>query len=197
MQIVGITGGIGTGKSVVTKILRAMGYPVYDSDVEARRIMHQDTTVARQLRDAFGDTVFINGLLDRQRLAREVFDNDQRLQLLNGIVHPAVKNDFRSWAQAQTSPLVFLESAILFESGFDSETDKSILVTAPMETRIERVVNRDRCSREQVLKRMAQQWPEDKKAALVDFIIANDDSDPLILQTERIISQLIPSSFRH
>lgn len=190
MQIVGITGGIGSGKTVVTRILRAMGYPVYDSDTEAKRIMHQDERVVRELCHAFGESVFIDGQLDRNLLAQEVFGNEQRLLLLNSIVHPAVREDIRRWGHSQTSSLAFLESAILFESGFESEADNIVLVTAPDEIRMKRVMQRDRCTPEQVMQRMARQWPEERKMKLADFVIHNDETHPLIPQVEEIIGRL-------
>jgi dephospho-CoA kinase len=191
MIIVGITGGIGTGKSVVTTILSTMGYPVYDSDSEAKNIMLREPQVIRELQQAFGDDLFDNGQLNRQRLAGEVFSNANRLQQLNNIVHPAVKNHFRRWVQTQSgSPIVFLESAILFESGFDNETGKIVLITTPEEIRIQRVMERDQCTREQIRQRIAQQWPEERKVKLTDFIIVNDGKQPLLRQTEQMISEL-------
>jgi dephospho-CoA kinase len=190
MIIVGITGGIGTGKSVVTTILSTMGYPVYDSDSEAKNSMLREPQVVRKLQQVFGDDIFDNGQLNRQRLAGEVFSNANRLQQLNNIVHPAVRNHFRRWVQAQSSPIVFLESAILFESGFDNETEKIVLITTPEEIRIKRVMERDQCTREQVRQRIAQQWTEERKAKLTDFIIVNDGKQPLLLQTEQMISEL-------
>ncbi|MBP1638648.1 MAG: putative dephospho-CoA kinase [Bacteroidetes bacterium] len=190
MTIVGITGGIGSGKSVISNILSTMEYPVYDSDAEAKKIMHSDVHVIKELRRTFGDNIFIDGQLNKQRLAREVFFSSERLLALNGIVHPTVKKNFRLWTSQQSSALVFLETAILFESGFECETDKVVLVTAPLEERIARVMHRDHCDREQVMQRIAQQWTEEAKAEKSDFIIVNDGIHATISQTEKIIAQL-------
>ncbi|MTK53227.1 dephospho-CoA kinase [Paludibacter sp.] len=190
MDIVGITGGIGSGKSVISKLLIAMGYPVYDSDVEAKKIMQSDLVVIKELQLEFGENTYINDQLNKQHLASEVFGNPERLQALNAIVHPAVKRHFQAWATQQSGSVVFLETAILFESGFNSETHKVILVTAPLDIRIERVVRRDQCTQEQVMQRIAQQWTEEAKALKSDFIIVNDGLHSLIKQTEKIISEL-------
>jgi dephospho-CoA kinase len=190
MIIVGITGGIGSGKSVIAKLLVTMKYSVYDSDSEAKKIMHSDPQVITELRQAFGENIFIEGQLDKEQLARKVFASPEQLHVLNGIVHPAVKRHFRLWATRQYSPIVFLESAILFESGFESETDKIVLVTAPLEERIARVMRRDHCNRELVMQRIAQQWTEEAKAQKSDFIIVNDGIHSIIKQTETIIAQL-------
>lgn len=190
MVIVGITGGIGSGKSVISKLLMAMGYPVYDSDVEAKKIMQTDLSVIKELQLEFGENTYINNQLNKQHLAGEVFGNPERLRALNAIVHPAVKRDFQAWAKHQSNSVVFLETAILFESGFNSETNKVILVTAPLDIRIERVVRRDQCTQEQVMQRITQQWTEEAKALKSDFIIVNDGQHSLIKQTEKIISEL-------
>ena len=190
MVIVGITGGIGSGKSVISKLLVAMGYPVYDSDAEAKKIMQSDLSVIKALQLEFGENTYINNQLNKQHLAREVFGNPERLHALNAIVHPAVKRHFEAWAKRQSGSLVFLETAILFESGFNSETHKVILVTAPLDIRIERVVRRDQCTQEQVMQRIAQQWTEEAKALKSDFIIVNDGLHSLIKQTEKINSEL-------
>lgn len=190
MIIIGITGGIGSGKSVISKLLITMGYPVYDSDAEAKKIMQSDIAVIKELQLEFGENTYINDQLNKQHLAREVFANPERLKALNTIVHPAVKRHFQAWTKQQSSPVIFLETAILFESGFNSETHKVILVTAPLDIRIERVVRRDQCSHEQVMQRIAQQWTEEAKALKSDFIIVNDGLHSLIKQTEKIISEL-------
>ncbi|MDP4201665.1 MAG: dephospho-CoA kinase [Bacteroidota bacterium] len=190
MVIVGITGGIGSGKSVISKLLVAMGYPVYDSDAEAKKIMQSDLSVIKELQLEFGEDTYINNQLNKQHLANEVFGNPERLRALNAIVHPAVKRHFQAWTKQQSGSVVFLETAILFESGFNSETHKVILVTAPLDIRIERVVRRDQCTQEQVMQRIALQWTEEAKALKSDFIIVNDGQHSLIKQTEKIISEL-------
>lgn len=190
MYIVGITGGIGTGKTIVAEIFSAMGYPVYNSDVEAKCIMQTDPVVMEELRSQFGSRVFVNGQIDRQCLANEVFTNPDRLAILNSIVHPAVRVHFNEWRQKQHSDIVFLETAILFESGFNREANRVLLIQSPEELRIKRVMLRDQCTREQVVDRMARQWSQEQKAMLADFVINNDEIQPLLPQIEQLLAQI-------
>jgi dephospho-CoA kinase len=191
MIIAGITGGIGSGKSVVSALLRVMGYPVYDSDREAGLLLDNDGTIHHALLQHFGQHVFSLGKPDRVKLAALVFNDAQSLKELNEIIHPAVKRHLREWAAQQSAPLVFMESAILFESGFGSETHKNIVVTAPEQIRAERVMRRDNTTREKVMQRINNQWPEERKLTLADYIIRNDDRSSLIGQTESIVSNLL------
>jgi dephospho-CoA kinase len=191
MSIIGITGGIGSGKSVVAHLLSAMGYPVYDSDEEAKKLMNYDLILREQLIALFGNDLYHHGVLNKKYLADIVFAHPAQLQTLNDCVHPAVKNHLRNWANQQNVPIVFLESAILFESGFESETNKIILVTAPLEKRMKRVMLRDNCTREQVQQRIARQWTDEAKAGKADYIVVNDDFHSLIEQIEAIINTLI------
>lgn len=194
MHIIGVTGGIGTGKTIVTEILSAMGLPVYNSDAEAKAIMHTNSKVRRALEDVFGMHIYSNGTLNTALLARSVFSDPEKLQQLNDIVHPAVRIHFREWAQAQAQSVVILESAILFESGFNTETNATAVITAPAELRIKRVMERDKCSREEILQRISRQWTEEQKTALADFIIVNDEMHSLIAQTENMIHNLNPTT---
>lgn len=190
MHIIGVTGGIGTGKTIVTEILSAMGCSVYNSDTEAKTIMNNNPDVKQALEDTFGTHMYSNGMLNTALLARDVFADAKRLQALNDIVHPAVRSHFREWTKNQHNSIIILESAILFESQFNTETDKTIVVTAPTELRIKRIMQRDKCSREQVLQRMSKQWSEEQKTSLADFIIINDEQHSLITQAESVIFKL-------
>jgi len=164
--IVGITGGIGCGKSYMCHKLRQRGYKVYDCDAEAKRIMQTDESIRQQIEALFGTT-------ESRTIARIVFDNPQMLQRLNAIVHPAVANDLRQWADSQSDPIVFVESAILFESGLDKLCWKTVGIIADFETRIERVLRREGMTREKIIARMNNQMGDEQRRALCDHIIMN------------------------
>lgn len=156
--LIAIAGGIGSGKSVVARMLRATGRKVYDCDSEARRLMNEDVTLRRQLREAFGNEIYgSDGLLDRRRLAALIFADGDSLRRVNSLVHPAVGRDIARWAEAQNDDTLWVETAILRESGLDATVHRAWLVEAPLEVRIARAVQRDGTSREQVLERIESQ----------------------------------------
>lgn len=192
--LVGITGGIGVGKSLISKIFRILGVPVYDSDSRARAIMYFPEIMEQVVR-LFGKEAYENGMLNRQMLAKRAFADPDILAQLNAIVHPAVAMDFRDWVAAgQSNPYLLKEAALLFETGGASALDKVITVTAPDEIRIDRVLRRDpQRTRQQVLDIMSQQWPESRKISNAHFLITNDDLTPVIpqvLQIHQTLSQL-------
>lgn len=190
MKIIGLTGGIGAGKSMVARILTTMDFPVFYSDKVGKSLMSSDTAVINKVKAVFGDQAYNNGELNRRYLAKEIF-NDQSLKAkLNEIVHPAVRKAFDSWKKEQNTPLVFNEAAILFETGTYKNYDYNILVTAPQETRIQRVQDRDNISKDQVLERMNNQWSDDKKRKLCDFEIINDGNTLLVPQVEKVIKTI-------
>ena len=170
---VGICGGIGSGKSTVCDMFASCGAAVYSSDERAKALMEHDAELRRALVEAFGEECFGEGGLNRQFLAGEVFGCEERLALLNSIVHPAVRRDFEAWAEAQQSDYVILESAILFESGFDALVDCSVAVLAPRALRLQRAMSRDGASREAVEARMAAQMSDDELLARATFSIVN------------------------
>ena len=173
MKIIGLTGGIGSGKTTVANHFIAVGIPVYIADDEARKIM-QSPEILREIEKIFGSVIFKNEVLNRQKLAEIVFSNSDKLKQLNAIIHPAVKKHFGNWIlNYKNSPFVIYETAILFESGSYKDCDKIITVTAPLETRIERVIQRDKTSRENVLKRIKIQWTDDQRLGKSDFVIEN------------------------
>ena len=191
---IGITGGIGVGKSVVARIFKVLGIPTYDADKEAKDIMVKNDAVRNSLISTFGsETYFEDGSLNREWLSRRVFSNSEELKKLNAIVHPAVIKDGEDWAAAQTSLYSVKEAALLFESGSYKSLDFNILVSSPLEVRIERVMERDRVDREEVMRRIGKQMPEKEKEELCDFIIYNDDEHSLIEQVmdlhQRFISK--------
>ena len=172
-KIIGLTGGIGSGKSTIANYLVSLGYPVYIADDAGRKVM-QEQEVLDAIKKKFGLEIFDNNQLNRAKLAQIVFNDSVQLKALNAIVHPAVRKDFKNWlTQHQESNLVFYESAILFESGSYTDFDKLITVTAPIETRISRVLERDHTDRTQILNRMKAQWTDDERISKSDFVIEN------------------------
>ena len=172
---VGLTGGIGSGKSVIARIFLSMNIPVYISDYRAKLLMESDKVVVKKLKNYFGNKIYKNGRLNRKLLASMIFDNRVALEFVNSIVHPAVEEDFRQWCEKQKSRYVIKESAILFEAGANKKLDYVITVYAPVSVRVKRVTSRDDITEEHVRKRMENQWPDEKKVLLSDFVIVNDD----------------------
>ena len=182
MYKVGITGGIGSGKSTVCSLFAERGIAVYDSDSRAKQLMNESTELRQQLIEAFGEECYTDGELNRGYLASKVFGNAEALARLNAIVHPAVRADFRTWAEQQSGAYVILESAILFEAGFETEVDTTLAVMAPLEERIRRTMARDGVDRESVLERIAHQMSDDElhskaKRTLVNLIADYTESD--------------------
>ncbi len=170
---VGICGGIGGGKSTVCSLLAEKGAPVYDSDSRAKALMNTSPEIADAVKAAFGERSYRDGVLDRAYLAERVFGDRSALARLDAIVHPAVRRDFEAWAARQQADYVVLESAILFESGFDACVDASVAVLAPHSLRLERAMKRDGAVRERILERMAAQMSDDELADRVDMSIVN------------------------
>ena len=162
MYKIGVTGGIGSGKSTVCELLRDRGVAVYDSDSRAKQLMAESEALREQLIAAFGAECYNAEGLNRTFLASKVFGNEEALQQLNSIVHPAVRADFQTWAEQQRSPYVVLESAILFEAGFETEVDATLAVMAPMPMRLERTMARDGVDKESVMRRMEHQLSDDE-----------------------------------
>ena len=190
MKKVGLTGGMGSGKSVVSRILEIMGFPVYDSDWHAKKLMQSDQSLRERLVVEFGSSIYINDSLNRQYLSSLVFDKPDRLNTLNNLVHPAVKTDFLVWADKQQSHLVFLESAILFESAFSLLMDKVLVVTAPLELRINRIIQRNGVTKEDVLERLKNQWSDEIKVSMADYLVINDNNHSIIEQVVKIVDEL-------
>lgn len=189
-KIIGLTGGIGSGKTTIANHFIALGIPVYIAD-EAGRKMMQSQEILDRIKEKFGVSVFEENQLNRAKLAEIVFNSPEKLKQLNAIVHPAVKNDFKHWLEEhQEFPLVIYEAAILFESGNYKNFDFIITVIAPFETRIERVIQRDKTTRDQVLKRMDVQWTDEQRISKSDFIIENIDSEIAKMKVEEILKIL-------
>lgn len=185
---VGLTGGIGSGKTTVSAVFEKLGIAVYNSDFRARGVMSNQVIVSA-IRDCFGD-VYRQGVLDRKRLGEIVFADSEKLRLLNSIVHPAVAEDFMEWSEQQSSPYVIIESAILFESGFNCLTDKIIVVDAPLEIRIARVLSRDALTRKEAEQRIKAQMGDTERLQGADYVIVADGERLLLPQITDIDASL-------
>lgn len=194
MKKIGITGGIGSGKSVISRILKTMGYPVYDSDSWAKHLMNNHPNIRQALINKFGIETYTPEGLNRTYLAQQIFNNKTNLAFVNSIVHPIVCNHFTQWAENQHSEFVFIESAILFSSGLDKILDKTIYVDAPQELRLQRAMLRDNASAEAIIARINNQSHDNEYArSHSDFIIQNDNQTLLTPQILNIIKKLINS----
>lgn len=195
---VGLTGGIGSGKTTVAMVFSILGIPVFSADEEGKRLMAEDARLSAAIKDAFGDDIYSspgNGSsrLDRKKLAGIVFNNQDKLNELNALVHPAVIEAFDSWAGQQDSAYVIKESALLFESDAWKHSDLTIVVIAPEEERIRRVMKRDGVSRGKVASRMKHQLSDEEKIKRADFVIKNDNKSLMIPQALAIHRLLLHS----
>ncbi len=182
MTKIGITGGIGTGKTVVCKIFETFGIPVYYSDQRAKYLMENDKNLIRQITENFGQVYTKDGKLNRKKLAQIIFNDKNKLQTINQIVHPAVKADFLLWSKKQQTPYVIKESALLFESKQYTDLDYIVTVWAPLELRIIRTMQRDNISRQKVIERINNQLDDQFKIYRSDFLIINDEQTALLPQ---------------
>lgn len=188
---IGITGGIGSGKSVVSRLLGVLGIPVYISDEETKQLMVSDSSIRKELTALLGEEVYADGVLNKPLLASYLFGSAEHARQVNGIIHPRVKEDFRRWAQLRAaSPIIGIESAILVEAGFTDEVDAVVMVYAPEEVRIARAVRRDASSRELIEKRIRSQMDDEEKRKYADFTIINDGEAPLIPQVLSLVASL-------
>ena len=188
---IGLTGGIGCGKSEVSKIFHSLGAEVYQADQRSKSLLEENSELKLQLERNFGHKLFQEGKLNRSLFASLIFSDQKQLALANSIIHPFVFSDFREWAVNMAAKKVLvMEAAILFESKADKLTDKTIVVSSPRELRIERVMKRDSVSREDVLAREKFQMPEEEKLKLADYIIYNDEKQLLIPQVLQILKSL-------
>ncbi len=191
MKIVGLTGGIGSGKSIVARFMEVLNVPVYYSDEKAKFLMNNNQQLITQIKKLLGKNAYINDQLNRSYVGKKVFNDKALLNQLNQIVHPIVKSDFKTWSkQHLLFPFVVQEAAILFENGNYTAFDHMVLVKAPIEQRIKRVMDRDNVSRENVIERMNNQWNDERKEALSDTLIINDNKHSIIDQTLILINKL-------
>lgn len=189
---VGVTGGIGSGKSVVCRIFELLGVPVYDADARAKYLMTGDAELKKNIKKAFGEEAYLhNGELNRSFLAENVFSNPDKLQQLNHLVHPAVGRDFQQWSNNQTAKYVVKEAALLVETGSYKTLDKLIVVTAPEKVRISRVLMRDEHRDLQQIRSIIQnQYPESEKAKCANYLVNNDESHLIFPQIFKIHTEI-------
>ena len=192
MLKIGLTGSIGSGKSTIASLFRVLGIPVYIADIEAKKFLSDPEVILRITELAGDDVLTSEGEIDRRVLAAKVFGDPEKLQELNSIIHPRVRKHFTNWAEMhKRSPYIIQESAIIFESGFYTMFDLIIVVSAPEEERINRVILRDGFKREEVISRIENQWPEYLKIEKADFEIKNSDVDMAIPQVLKIHKEII------
>jgi dephospho-CoA kinase len=192
-MIVGITGGIGSGKSKVAHIFNLLGIPVYNSDVRSKELLNTDSALKSKLITQFGEKIYTSKGIDREWFAALIFNDKRLLETSNKIIHPFVKKDFENWVATQTTPYTIKESAILFETGIYKQLDKIILVVAPEKLRIKRVLKRDQIPEKVVLDRIKNQWKDAEKIPLADFEIKNDETQLLIPQVLKIHRAILKS----
>ena len=191
MKFIGLTGGIGSGKSTVARIFTMLNIPVYNSDEAGRKITNEDPLVKRSIKNLFGAELFDhNDNLNREKLSAIVFSDSTALAKLNAIIHPAVAQDFKMWCANQSSPYVIKETAILFEHGLDKHLDGVIVVVAPDELRIKRVMHRNGLTEEAVRNRIQQQLPQDELISRADWVINNNEEQLLIPQVLAVYSRI-------
>lgn len=192
MLQVGITGGIGSGKTTVCKIFEILNIPIYYADAEAKRLMATNELLIQEIKDFLGPKAYLeDGQLNRKYIASQVFGDEKKLTRLNSIVHPAMYKDGQRWHQEQKDvPYTLKEAAILFESNGHLLMDRTILVVAPLEVRLQRVMDRDNATKEEVMARVSKQMPDTEKIPLADYIILNDGKAPLVPQILKIHDRL-------
>jgi dephospho-CoA kinase len=190
MKKLGLTGGIGVGKTYVSKVFRQMSIPVFNADVEAKNCMAEDKGLMQNVKASFGKNMYDNGVLQKEELAKIVFNNSERLAELNALVHPIVKQRFEDWCTQQTAELVIKEAAILFESDAHLGLDAVICVSAAEKVRIERVQNRDGSSVAEIKSRMDKQMSQSKKEELAGFVIINDGKQLLLPQLIKVLKEM-------
>lgn len=190
-KIIGLTGGIGSGKTTVARQFESFGIPIYIADEEAKKIMELPEVI-ENIKTVFGNEIFDKAKLNRQKLAKIVFNDKEKLQELNKIVHPKVKSHFENWLiENKSAPIVIKETALLFETGSEMNFDSIITVTAPLAIRVQRVIERDKIDNEAVLNRINNQISDEIKIAKSNFVIHNDSLESLTKQVKNIYNQLL------
>lgn len=191
MIVVGLTGGIGSGKTTIAKQFTALGIPVYIADEEAKKLMKRSKIIKRKLVQLFGDAAYIDGKLNKPFIANIIFNDKTYLEKMNAIIHPRVKKHFQKWVLKQETAYVIKEVAILFENGGDKACDYVIIVTAPKELRIERLLKRDNTTKVKIEAIMNNQWTDEKKVKRSHFVIENIELESAKNQVIKIHKQLI------
>ncbi|MBT7727176.1 MAG: dephospho-CoA kinase [Flavobacteriales bacterium] len=191
MKKIGITGGIGSGKTYVASVFQSLGIPIFNADIQAKKIMTSSRKLIKLLKEEFGNDIYKDSDLNKEKLASIVFSNSDKLQKLNSLVHPIVKEEFNNWCKKQTSPYVIKEAAILFESNSHIGLDAVICVSAPLDLRMRRLLNRDDYSEKEIKKRIENQISQEEKEKLSDYIIVNDEKDLLLPKIIKFHKELL------
>jgi len=191
MKKIGLTGGIGVGKTYVSEVFKSLGVPVFNADIEAKKLMITFKKLMDLVKSEFGEDIYVNENLNKEKLASIVFSDKSKLKKLNSLVHPIVKAEFEHWYTKQTSPYVIKESAILFESNSHLGLDSVICVSAPLELRVARVMKRDNYTEKEIKNRIENQFSQEEKENLSDYIIINDNKDMLLPQIIKIHKELL------
>lgn len=190
MKRIGLSGGIGSGKSYVAEILEKMGFPVYYSDAQSKALTDTHPHIISELVKRFDATIYEDGVLNRNALASLIFDSEENRLFVNNLIHPIVRADFDAWCAMQDSPFVFNEAAILFETGAYRQFHATVLVIAPFETRLQRIIQRDRCTQEQAEARINSQWSDEQKIPLANAIVSNNGHEAVLIQVEHLTETL-------
>ena len=193
MILVGLTGGIGSGKSTVINYFKELGITCYQADDEAKKLMNSDKGLIKKIKNSFGDSIYINSRLDRKKLSAIVFTDKQKLELLNSIVHPYVTRHFENFCKGLGDIYIIKEVAIIFEIGTQNKFDKIILVRAPKEDRVKRIINRDKCNRQDAINRINNQIADDDKIDQCDFIIDNINLEEISNKVLKIHNSILNS----
>ena len=191
MKKIGITGGIGSGKTYVASVFQSLGIPIFNADIQAKKIMTSSRKLIKLLKEEFGNDIYKDSDLNKEKLASIVFSNSDKLQKLNSLVHPIVKEEFNNWCKKQTSPYIIKEAAILFESNSHIGLDAVICVSAPLDLRMRRLLNRDDYSKKEIKKRIENQISQEEKEKLSDYIIVNDEKDLLLPKIIKFHKELL------
>ena len=192
MKIIGLTGGIGSGKSTVLELFKILGVITYSADESAKKLVNTDPYLINLIKSSFGDNIYDKGILNSRKLSKIVFEDTEKLKLLNSIIHPAVAKDFKLFLHSNNEDYIVKEAAIIFETKSENSYDKIIFIQAPLEIRIERVINRDNISREEVMKRINNQLDENLIIDKCDYVISNENKEDLEDKVLSIHLDLIP-----
>ncbi len=190
MLKIGITGGIGSGKTYICQIIEKMGYQVFYSDIEAKKLMSNNTVLIKKIKKIIGENAYLNGEINKPIIRLFLFKNEQNKEILNEIIHPFVFQEFEQWSKLKEEEIIFNESALLFETGSYKRFNKIILITAPEEVKVNRLIKRDQLTREEIVKRFQAQLDDTIKKQKADYIIDNNDKELLIPQINKILNEL-------
>ncbi len=191
MKIIGLTGGIGSGKTTVTKMFKGLGIPVYIADIEAKKLTNSSDIIQKKIIDVLGEKAYVNGKLNNKYVAELIFNDVNLLKKINNIIHPKVAEHFNKWAIEQDAPYIIKETAILYENDGYKSCDFTILITAPLDVRIDRVLKRDSITKDEILDRIKNQWTDNEKRKFANFIIENIHLDTTLKTVKRIHLNLL------